>query len=461
MISAGDRIAAAVSGGADSMALLIVLHELSERWGFSLIVAHLDHGIRGDDSRREAAFVQRHAERLGLPCIVERRDVPECKNAEGVSLQQAARTVRYRFYREVLERCGADKIALGHHADDQAETVLMRLIRGASVSGLQGIPPVRDDVFIRPLIAVPRRHVELYLKGRGIEWVADSSSHELQYTRNRIRHHLIPKLALEFNPQIREVLCRTAEHMQACADAVDRDISAAAERLCAVSGDEIRCPASALAQYRRGYRALVMRKILEKLRGHIRGIEHVHIEALCDLSERRGPAKTVQLPGGFEAVRQYGDIVFSYAHPPPADFCYTFETLPARAPVPECGMVITFTVAQRPGRPPGAGGRRECLSADAVTFPLVIRNWRPGDRFYPLGTGGSKKLKDFFSDKKVPPRIRRAIPLVVFGGRIALVCGYRIDERFKVGPDTERVLTVSCEDAGSSECPDAPDKGHD
>ena len=211
MFAAGDHVVVGVSGGADSIALLHALHAIKDELELRLTVAHLNHGLRGEAAQRESDFVQKIARTLAVPCICELRDVRADKHTTGECLQEAARTVRYSFFTEVLERCHAQKLALGHTMDDQAETVLIRLLRGASTRGLGGIPPVRNGTIVRPLINVRRSSIEHFLQERGIAFVPDTSADEPQYLRNKIRHELLPLLTRQYNPRVVEALCTTAD----------------------------------------------------------------------------------------------------------------------------------------------------------------------------------------------------------------------------------------------------------
>ena len=211
MFQTGQRVGVAVSGGADSVCLLHVLFELAPRWNLHLHVLHLDHQLRGEESREDACFVERLAAGLGLPCSLERADVSTLARDRGENLEQAARNERRRFFLEFLHSGAVDRIALGHTRSDQAETVLFRFLRGSGTAGLAGIRPVTPDGFVRPLIGVERSAVEQFLRERNIVWREDSSNASLDFARNRIRRELLPMLQREWNPAITEMLAHTAD----------------------------------------------------------------------------------------------------------------------------------------------------------------------------------------------------------------------------------------------------------
>lgn len=445
MISSGDHVVIGVSGGADSVALLYVLHSLKGRWKLMLTVAHLDHMLRGEESQKEAAFVKSLADGLEVPCVIEARDVRAFKNEKALSLQEAARDVRYGFFQDVLKRCSAHKIALGHHADDQAETVLMRLLRGASLKGLSGIPPVREGIIIRPLIQSTKQELEGYLKEKNVPYVPDMSASEPHYLRNKIRHELIPLLQKEYNPKIIPALTRMADTLRQDEEALEAELTRIAGA-CMVKGrDTIRCSIGAIRKYHASLYGRLMRKIIAGLKGDTRCLSYKHIEAVCRLLDENGPSRLAQLPGGWCVWREYDALVFARQESSPAGYCYTFDTIPECCSIKQLGLTLCFSVEH------GEMDERALHTSDKhvaffnyaeVQSPVVVRSWLPGDRFYPLGLGGCKKIKDFFVDRKVPVRQRHRVPILLFNNKVAWICGYRSDDRFKVTTDSHKVLKV-------------------
>ena len=445
MIGRGEHIVVGVSGGADSVALLSILCGLREKWGITLTVAHLDHMIRGEESKKEAKFVKTLAGKMGISCISGQSDVLSIRKEKGLCLQESARHARYCFYQEVLNKVSADKIALGHHADDQAETILMRLIRGSSIKGLSGIPPFRNNVFIRPLIDVTRKSIEAYLRAGNIAYVSDSSQHEPHYLRNKIRHNLIPLLQKEFNPKIVQTLIRTADLLRSDNKMLEKTVDDAAAKLIVKRSDEIFCPIHLIKEYPPPLYGRLIRKIISVLKGSNRGLSFKHVVSVCHLLDGNGPSSVVHLPDGLRVWRQYGNLVFTMDDAEKPLYCYSFSSIPDSVRINETGKKIFFSVEKieiNNNTFLNKNDNIQYFNFDAVRFPLVIRNCLRGDRFYPLGLGGRKKLKDFFIDKKVPVRQRHNIPLILFDDRIAWVCGFRIDERFKVKHNADRVLKV-------------------
>jgi tRNA(Ile)-lysidine synthase len=446
----GDHVLAAVSGGADSVAMLHMLHGLREHLGIMLSVAHMDHRIRGEAARREAAFVQELANRLGIACVSEARDVPEHKIASGLSLQEAAREVRYGFFRDTMAAAGANKLALGHHADDQAETVLMRLVRGASLKGLAGIPACRDGYIIRPLIEVERREIEAWLCERGIEFVPDTSAGEQHYLRNRIRHQLLPLLREEYNPGIVATLGRTAGLLRQDEQELETLVETMIRSHVETRQDGHTISIAALQEAGPDLHGRIVRQIIAGLKGDMRELTEKHIAAVIRLIENPGPSRTVQLPGPWCVRRHYGLLVFARRRQALPSFRYTRDEIPALIDIAELGVSLRFEtvpIADCRAVFDNADKLAAYIAVDKSVGTVTVRQWRPGDVFYPLGAPGSKKLKDLFSDLKIPPLERRHVPVLLFGDRIAWVCGVRLDERFKVLPGAPAVLKVTMQPA--------------
>lgn len=445
MISPNDHVLAAVSGGADSVAMLHMLFRLQERLKIQLSIAHMDHRIRGGEAQREAVFVQELAGRLGIACIAEARDVPAHKSASGLSLQEAAREVRYGFFRDAMAAQGSNKLALAHHADDQAETVLMRLVRGASLKGLAGIPACRDGYIIRPLIGVARSEIEAWLRERGIEHIHDTSASEQHYLRNKIRHQLLPLLRKEYNPGIVATLGRTAALVRQDEQALEMQVDTLLHSHVETRQSEHSIAIAALQEAGPDLYGRCVRRIIAGLKGDTRELTEKHIAAIVRLIESPGPARTVQLPGPWCVRRYYGSLVFARRRQAFPSFSHTSNEIPAVMEIAELGISLKFEtipIADSGGVFDNADKLTAHIAVDKALGPVTVRQWQPGDVFYPLGGAGSKKLKDLFSDLKMPPPDRRRVPVLLFGDRIAWVCGQRLDERFKVQKGQPAALKV-------------------
>lgn len=467
MIAPGDKILVGVSGGPDSVALLHGLWSLREELRLELNVFHLNHMMRGKEAEEDALFVEELARRFDLPVIVERVDVPRLIREAKASAQEVAREVRYRRFYRAAEKVGAQKIALGHNLNDQAETVLMRLLRGAGTDGLAGIPPVREGKIIRPLLEITRGEIEEYLAQQGLSARLDRSNRKTRYLRNRIRMRLIPLLEKDYNPRVVELLARLAEQAREEAGFLEGAAREAYRRLAreeAADGATGRAGVHlSLAGLRLEPMAIqrrVVRAALSRAKGDIRRVDFRHVEQVLELARVGRVEATLDLPGGIKARRTYTDLVIELEPPGSAGpgagpgepaapgEVYTLQ-VPGLTALPAWGLTMQAELlpGHQAGDMPSAQDPRSPvahLDFHRLSLPLKVRARRPGDRFQPLGLRGSKKLKDFFIDLKVPRRERDHIPLVVSGEDedIVWVVGWRIDSRFKVGPQTTHVLVL-------------------
>lgn len=447
MVSAGDLVVVAVSGGPDSLALLHALWTLRSELAISLHVAHLDHRFRGQDSAKDALFVREFARNLGLEATVEGKDVPAILARRGGSAQEVAREVRYDFLRRLAARLDANRVALGHNRDDQAETVLLNLLRGAGTDGLAGIPPVREDLFIRPLLETTREEIEAYCRQHGLGPRLDQSNLRKVYLRNRIRHELIPILAARYNPNIIGALSTTAELAREDSLFLTGEARATYQRLAvreagAVTLDRTAVAALAVALGRR-----VLREALAELRGDLRRLEFKHIESLLDLVTAGSTGQKLDLPGGLRATVEYGALRLERRaeRNAQAGGTHPFEyplPVPGKLDLPG-GFSLEAELLPFPSQlSPGPAGDEALLDYDRLALPLVVRNRRPGDRLRPLGLGGTKKIKKLLIDAKVPRRHRDLLPVIVSGRDVVLVAGIAVDERFAANAQTRRILRI-------------------
>jgi len=445
MLESGEKVVVGVSGGPDSMALLSVLHQMRENYNLQLLVAHLNHGFRGKEAERDAHFVHDMAQSFGLPCEIKTFDVPSFKRRSALSSQEAARVVRYQFLEEVRKRCNAAKIALGHTADDQAETLMMWLLRGTGLKGLGGMPPVRGGIIIRPLIETTREEIETFLKEKRIPFVVDSSNDSPDYVRNKLRQHLFPLLKEHYNPQLIKRLAQTAEIVTIDNEYLDNLTQVMLERII-VSRDST----SAVID-RKGLLALpvalqvrCLRSALEKVKGNVKRISASHLNAMRRIASNDTPYKVLQLPEGIRMEKSYQQLKLTCHQSAPLPFHYCFTALPDRVRIEEIGREMNFAIREGNDHAGIAHNPRvACLDEGKVVMPLTIRNVQPGDRFQPLGMEGEKKIKDFFIDEKVPLIERKRIPLVLCNEVVAWVGGMRIDHRLRVTKNTRKVLTIA------------------
>jgi tRNA(Ile)-lysidine synthase len=464
----GDGVVVGVSGGPDSLCLLHVLRCLREVYDLCLYVAHLHHGARGADADADAAFVVGLAAEWGLPVVVERQDVPALAREHRLAFEEAARRVRYAFLARMAGEVGAGKIAVGHNADDQAETVLMHLLRGAGPAGLRGMLPAARLMeyrllapflpeampglrIVRPLLEVTRVEIERYCAAHGLEPRFDRSNLDTTYYRNRLRRELLPLLA-DYNPNIRARLCHTAavvaadyellvELRERAWEQVVRE-----ERATAVEFDREAWRALPLALQR-----ATLRRAAYRLRASLRDVDFCHVESARRVALEGETGAEATLPKGLVLTVGYEMLVVGEAGdagpPPDEPLLWGDEPLAVRLPggtrLAESGWTLVAEVLTEWDAGQIAAGPHPWTAwfdADALGDPLVLRTRLRGDRFRPRGMGGrGAKLSAFMINVKIPRAWRDRVPLLVAGGDIVWVCGRRIGEGVAVGTETRRV----------------------
>ncbi|MGD8758190.1 MAG: tRNA lysidine(34) synthetase TilS, partial [Deltaproteobacteria bacterium] len=316
MLASGDAVVVGVSGGPDSVALLHCLVAFRRKWSLRLVVAHLNHQLRGETADQEAAFVERLASILGLPCDINSRDVASYGAEHRLSIQEAAREVRYAFYDEVATRHGAGKIALGHQANDNAESILIHLLRGTGPKGLTGIPPVRDGRIIRPLIDSNRSQILDFLEERGFEYVRDRSNLDPKYLRTRIRHELLPFLKESFNPGVVHALTRLASIVRQEEDFFNGQVKSAFQDLVREQKtNRLTLSAAGLARLHPALLQRLVRQAVLSIRGDLKRLGHNHVEAIVSLARGALPSGRLDLPHGVQVVRDRDDVTFSVGAP--------------------------------------------------------------------------------------------------------------------------------------------------
>ena len=442
MLQDGDRVIMGVSGGVDSVVLLHVLMALRDKYDLSLIIAHLDHSIRGKESRRDADFVRDLAKGLGLHFETAAADVPALARRRRISLQEVAREARYGFYEEVRKKHNGQKVALGQTADDQAETILIRVIRGAGLRGLKGIPPVRGGIYIRPLIETSREEVERFAGKERLSFITDSSNIKDIYLRNKVRHDLIPHMEREYNPSIRVGLTRMASILSREDDYLDRKAEEIMTGLIKGDGQELSIDIPRLKVFHEAMCFRVIQKMLAiVLGGDLRRINTAHLDAIFRLLAHQASNKVLCLPDRVYAEKHYTELFIRRGRPP-AIFPFEYIVdVPGVTVLEDLGKrLVTRIERAKRGWPKDIDAKVAYLDDDKLVYPLNLRSFEEGDRFVPLGMKGHKKLKDFFIDAKVPRALRRRIPLLVSGGTIVWVVGYRINECFKITKGSKRIL---------------------
>jgi tRNA(Ile)-lysidine synthase len=453
MLEGTRTLLVAVSGGPDSVAMLHALHQLRAIFPVTLVVAHLDHRLRLD-AAADARFVEGMAADLGVPCVSASVDVPAYQRRHKLSPEDAGRRVRYAFLERTAAEQGAERIAVGHTADDQAETVLMRLFRGTGLQGLRGISPVRGAI-IRPLIRLHRQDILAFLKAQGIPFREDPTNQQRHYRRNRIRLDLLPLLQQGFNPRIVEALCRTAE-LLADDEAALRAAAQQALEAARIHGlpGEVRLRIDVVTPFPLALQRRVLRAALEEAAGHGRDFTHRHIAAMLGLLQRRDGRKWLALPGGMVVERVYDVLHLRRGLPPAPHAVDQVLPIPGRCCLLPLGLTLVSHLQSREAfTGPFPKGDQACFDAAQVGGEVRVRTRRSGDRFQPLGSSYPKKLKTFLIDAKIPQPMRDRLPLLVSSAGIAWVAGVRMAEWARVTPSTREILCVQLHRHPTGEAP--------
>jgi tRNA(Ile)-lysidine synthase len=442
MFEPGQHVGIAVSGGADSVCLLHVLLELAPQWDLRLSVLHLNHGLRGEESRQDEQFVREMAARLGLPATVRAVDVAASED----NLEQAARHARLTFFREQLAAGDMARIATGHTSNDQAETVLFRFLRGSGGAGLAAIRPVTADGLVRPLLDASRAEVEQYLRDRGIPWREDSTNAILQFARNRIRHQLLPQLAREWNPAIGETLHRAADWALAEEEYWSAEIGHYAHSLIERDG-AVLLPVRDVRELPSAVARRLVRHALERAKGDLRGLDFVHISGVVKLASSPLGHGRVQAPG-VEIERSLDWLRFarSGAGHEAARGYLLAVSVPGLVRVPGTEIELSLELLEKAETldPPDSvyNVDKGWIDWRTLSGSLEIRNWRPGDRYRPKGSAGEEKIKTLFQKARIPRWERRHWPVVTDGSAIVWARQFGAAARFAATSACSTVLRI-------------------
>ena len=451
LLEPGDRVAVAVSGGSDSVALAWLLREVAPDVGATVVgLIHVNHRLRGGDADADEAFCRALATRLSLPIEVGHCDVAALAKARRISLEAAARAARYERLSAAATRLNANLVATGHTEDDQAETVLLRLLRGAGTRGLSGIR-VRRDEFIRPLLDIRRAELQHYLRSLGETWREDASNADRTILRNRIRHELVPVLQDIAPGGVRALarLARLASDDEAFLTEAANEKRAILVLSGGGAGSGPAVDAGVLGQLPAPLARRIVRQLASETAPEV-SLSARHLEAVYRLAATDKPGGRADLPG-LVVQKRAGRLVFSRAlirrgRRPDVSWAPRELEVPGSVDVPELGVTIAASLV-----PPGTKGRKPetpaghavVMKAASVTLPLFVRSRRPGDRIQPLGAPGRRKLQDVFVDRKVPQSERDTVPVVTdAAGEIVWVAGVVLAERCRIGPSEDGMLLL-------------------
>jgi len=439
----------AVSGGPDSVCLLHTLVKLREKLGIRLHVAHLNHQLRGAEAEADAQYVSDLAHHLGVPATIEQRDVRAYQAQQHVSVEEAAREVRYTFLAQVAKSIGASQAAVGHTVDDHIETILMHLIRGTGTKGLRGLKPCsrwqsagNSLTIIRPLLQVGREETADYCRHHQLMPRVDVSNLSLSPLRNRIRHQLLPLLR-SYNPGVAEALLRTGRIASDDLAFIDKEMSRIWDEVAQKQENTIILDKEKFLELPSALKRHLLRTSIERLLGDVRDIETRHIEQIMD-ALTKSAGKRLNLPGGLIFSIGYNQYLIGSDPAALSPFPVLGAEFPLKLPgetrLP--GWRIEATIIVPEAMKDDASGYKAYLDLNKAGDKMVVRSRQPGDRFQPLGMSQPKKLGEFMIDAKIPHAWRQRIPIVCSPAHILWVVGWRIDDRVRVTPATEQILCL-------------------
>ncbi len=439
MFLGGERVLLAVSGGVDSIVMLDVIARIAPLLKLSLAVAHFDHGLRGEESKKDAEFVVEAAKSRGLRTYVGRGDAARLAEAGKISVEDAARRVRYQFLSRVAKKMDFQMVLTAHNANDNAETLVMNLLRGTGVSGLAGIPPMRTltdgTILARPLLDTERSSIEEYANETSLTWREDETNAQKKFTRNRIRHELLPMLAT-YNPSIIGTLNSTTEIMRGVEHYMSHAVDLATKKVVGNTTDEeVELNIVHLKHYLPAIQSELIQRVVSRT-FDVPAISYGAVERVLGLIWKESGSKA-EIGGGLSAVRDRETMTIRCDPPPQLPFERPFtigDTLQTDRFQLSTGFIdrdrIRFT------RNSGI----EFVDADKIPEKLLLRNWRDGDKFHPLGMNGEKKVSDFLIDQKVPLDRKREVFVIADGETIIWICGMRLDDRYRVTGSTKRAV---------------------
>jgi tRNA(Ile)-lysidine synthase len=440
----GERIGVAVSGGADSVLLLFFMEQLSHDMGLHVVVVHFNHQLRGPESTADEQFVRQQAESLGMEFIRGEAAVARVARERHANLEATARELRYRFFFSLVNQGRVNKVVTAHTANDQAETVLLRLLRGSGAKGLGGIYPVLEGKVARPFLNLTRAEIDSELSRRKLDVRVDASNRDTRFLRNKVRAELLPLLEREYNPAIVSLLSELADRARDDEAYLERQAWERAHAWRIREGRNEKIPVSAFARFPASTGRRVLRQMIAAASGHLRGVTHGHVEALRRLAVEGQSGRTLVLPHGLAARKEFDWLIIGVTERGIARNGYSYPVeVPGKTRIPELGSTFLFEIVNSPGTGKGyngADGPKVDLSK--LKGDLRIRNWQPGDSFRPVGSRKVRKVKELFQERRIPLTDRRLWPVLDCGKSVIWVRGFPPDAQVAASPATEKVVTI-------------------
>lgn len=450
MLSLGDRIVVGVSGGPDSMALLYFLYCLQHNYSLYIHVAHLNHMLRGQESDEDTIYVKDFCSRLGIPCDIKYVDIDELSRKEGLSLEEAGRKARYEFFTDTAKQVNASKIALAHNMNDQAETILMRIMRGTGLEGLRGIKPVRDGLYIRPFICTMRDEIEKYCENNDIKPRIDSSNLMPIYARNKVRLELIPYIKENYNGSIEYVLSSMAELISEDNDFLVRYVDSIYSQIAFEDEGRVSLSLDEISRLHNSIKKRILRQAIRKIKGNLIGIENKHIDLILNIIEKGATGAAVELPSRVRAEISYNNVIIAVNNEVESKGFSCPLNVPGITYIQEIDCVIESEILDRYLNYNDSNLFVKYFDYDKIKGNLIVRSRKEGDYFTPLGLGGKKKVKELFIDSKVPKGERDKVPIVLCGDIIVWVVGYKMSDVYKIDSNTKKILKLQFRQTGGS-----------
>ncbi|OFI06564.1 tRNA(Ile)-lysidine synthase [Clostridium acetireducens DSM 10703] len=442
MIKKGDKVIVGVSGGPDSMCLLHLLYSLKKDFNISIVVAHLNHCLRGKDADEDEIYVRRFCENLNIEFYNKKVDVNKISQEKGISCETAGREARYNFFEKLKQEIKAQKIALAHNANDRAETIIMRIMRGTGLEGLIGIKPVRDSI-IRPLINIDRKHIESYCSKNNIKPRIDKTNFESIYARNKVRLELIPYIEENFNKDIIQTINRLSDIVEIDNSYLNEISQKMYKKYCYIKLNNIIISKEAFLE-NRAILSRIIRIALGKLKGNLYNVQKSHIDDVVEL-QKGDTGKKIILPNEVVIQNNYGNIYMCEKKIKIEKINNEFKLNIGINNVISMNINVKLNLINNGENLDLNKKYVKYFDYDKIKEDITIRYRQNGDLFVPFGMKGNKKLKDLFIDLKIPRYKRDKIPIICFDGNIGWVVGVRIGDLYKVCKDTKKILEIKIE----------------
>lgn len=436
LLKTGDKVILAVSGGIDSMVLLDSLYKLQNNWNLTLAIAHLNHMLRDRESDEDEDFIKQISKKYNLDCYIERVNTALVAESKKLSIQETARNLRYEFLNKIRTSTGFNKIATGHNADDNTETILLNIFRGSGIQGLTGIPVFRYDIpTIRPLLFATRNDIEMYALENKIPYRVDSSNLTTDYIRNLIRHEILPIIKDKINPNIAITFNRSAKLFNELEEYLDNEIKKISNDVILIKRpDHLEINLNKLSIYPEFIQEYFLLKTARDFSKY--DISYPTVRSIYKTTKSEtGKSCSIKLNTVFYKDRNKG--IFKTIAPPKP---FRYNIIPDK----EYEFEHFLFKSQHTDKAEFTDDpNTEYVDADLVSRNLILRNWKEGDWFIPLGLDGKKKVSDFFIDQKIPIFKKHLIPILESDGNIIWICGMKIDDRFKITENTKKILRIS------------------